>query len=76
MVGKHLVAVKLGGETAAGGDRQARHTDPSGKFLLYNGGCFQIVGIFLILGEPLVVKFGEVLCRKLPHGFAPGFTVS
>ena len=30
MVGEHLVAVKPGGEAAAGGDGQAGHADPPG----------------------------------------------
>jgi len=34
MVGEHLVAVKPGGEAAAGGDGQARQADPPGKFFL------------------------------------------
>ena len=75
MVGEHLVAVKPGGEAAAGGDGQARHADPPGQFFLCDGVCFRIAGVFLILGKPVVSQLGQVLCRKLPHGFVPGFTV-
>jgi hypothetical protein len=75
MVGEHLVAVKPGGEAAAGGDGQARHADPPGKFFLCDGVCFRIAGVFLILGEPVVGQLGQVLGCKLPHGLVPGFTV-
>ncbi|CAN4049706.1 Helix-turn-helix domain-containing protein, partial [Dysosmobacter welbionis] len=62
-------------EAAAGGDGQARHADPPGQFFLCDGVCFRIAGVFLILGKPVVSQLGQVLCRKLPHGFVPGFTV-
>ena len=75
MVGEHLVAVKPGGEAAAGGDGQARHADPTGQFFLCDGVGFRVTGIFFILGEPVVGQPGQVLCRKPPHGFVPGFTV-
>ena len=75
MVGEHLVAVKPGGEAAAGGDGQARHADPPGQFFLCDGVCFRIAGVFLILGKPVVSQFGQVLGCKLPHGFVPGVTV-
>src|SRR5699024_526696 len=55
MVGEHLVAVKPGGEAAAGGDGKARHADSPGKFVLCDGVCFRIARIFL--------KIGRASCR-------------
>ena len=75
MIGEHLVAVKPGGEAAAGGDGQARQADPSGQFFLCDGVGFRIAGVFLILGEPVVGQLGQVLGCKLPHGLIPGVTV-
>ena len=75
MVGEHLIAVKPGSEAAAGGDGQARQADPPGQFFLCDGVGFRVTGIFFILGEPVVGQLGQVLGRKLPHGFVPGVTV-